>query len=300
MSYLRLSKSQQVFMKKVISKSAVALKRWTDRMPKIDRPAFRHSILSGKPDMSVFPGKEEKLARSIEKIMIPKKKRFSRFGGRTVEETFVDAYLPLFKSWCRGNEDMLQSFLLHSVESLYSFTKPECSIVQYFRSAFSKFVGEYLHVTTNFIKKPFRWGSLGKKYDIAQSQNPSLSEDELVRLLKLSEQEVRFVKQRNKFPSFQGGEVVFQSLSAKENSGGYHAELKALREMDIDSIGLTEIQRECVKAYSEHDKWQSKVSKSLFDGESAKVKAADIRKRCEEELENALITIQDHVEEVAL
>lgn len=300
--YLELSKTQLAFVKETISESSNTLKRWTDRLPRNKRRDFRASIFREQPDFALFPGEEKKLRSDADKIMVLKKKKFEEVGGRTIEETLIEAYFPLFRKWCRGNDDALSAFIVEALQAIYSFTKPSKSLVEYLKTTFNNFIGEFTHSAMNIIHKPVRWGSLGKKFDSIRLQNPSLSEDEVIELMQVTSEEKGFVKSRNKFPNVWSIEKVgkneddsYEVTVCRPKPERYESELVALRDMDMSSIGLTELQKACVSAYSSHSQWHSHVPKSLIGLEPKNRR--EFTSICNAELEEALYIIQGHLEE---
>lgn len=293
MGYLKLDRSQKEFVKTEIAKSAKILKRWTSRMHRLSRRKFRMSVFSNSPDTSMFPGEEQSLIEDAKQVVSLKVVAHEELHGLTVEHAFIEAYTPLFRSWCKSDADLLQAFLAESLEAIYSFDDPSRSLIEYLKVTFRRFLREYIEESRNFIRQPERWGAVGKKYDMMLSSNPHATEEEIIKMLGLSAEDAGFLKSRNSLPK-----RVFLNDGMRgcaKISSPCSERLADLRKLDLDKIGLSEVQKKCVDAFMHHKNWKVVVSQ----GKSSDAGCKPSKVVGKKELEKALCIIKNHLEEVA-
>lgn len=256
-----LSNEHRDYIKSHLAISAKILKKYTDLVARNDRVEFRESVLSGKPNLSEIPEHlHADLQGDLSDIIAPKNVNHQFLDGKTIEVSLIEGYHCLFAKWCKGNEDLLQDFILKALNSIYLFTNPEKSLIQYLKRAFQRFRSlQGKSRMQQLITMPDRWNFLRISFENERSQNPHLTINEIMDLMELSK------KQRNNLvQQMQATNIARIDTECKnDNNDPVAKESKEIQKIDIESAPLTKLQKDCVMAYM-HDSWgwQSKMAEN--------------------------------------
>jgi len=250
--YKELDQEQKTFIKNNLAISANTLKKYTNLVSRNEKVDFRESILSNNPDYSkITDDVAESLKKDLDVILMPKFVKHEILDNKTIEMAFIDGYYKLFLKWCRGNEDLLQDFIVKVLNSMYLFTKQDKSLVQYLKMCYQRFRSSFSRNNAEqIICTPERWNNLRSSFEIKKIQNPYLSVNEVMDLMKLSKkQRLNLVRQ------MQTTSVIrINSLSNDQEDLIVEKSHNVIPVIDIQTAPLTELQKECVLAYM-YDSW---------------------------------------------
>ena len=287
-----LSDEQREFVKTQLSISAKLLKKYTDLVSRNDRVQFRESILSKSPDYSKIEEKYiEMLKDDMQIILAPKTIKHSCLDNRTIEMALIEGYYYLFAKWCKGNEDLLQDYIVKVLNSVYLFTKPEKSLVQYLKRTFHRFRSNHgRNKLQQLITTPERWNLLRVSFENERIQNPYLSSNEVMDLMKLNKKQRTNLIQQMQVTNISRIDIECNN----ETNDPVAKKYQEIQTIDINSAPLTKLQKDCIIAYMHDDwGWQTRMAEKSIN---PKTNQPYSKMAITNNLREALVILRDHVE----
>lgn len=262
--YKELTEEQKLFIKTNLAISAKKLKKYTSLVSRNEKVSFRESILSSNPDYSKIPvNLIDSLKKDLDVILMPKFVKHELLDNKTIEIAFIDGYYRLFLKWCRGNEDLLQDFIVKVLNSMYLFTKDDKSLVQYLKMCYQRFRSNFSRNNAEqIISTPERWNNLRSSFENKKIQNPYMSVNEIMDSMRLSKkQRLNLIKQ------MQTTNVIrINALTNNQEDLMIQKNNDVIPAIDIQSAPLTELQKECVLAYMyDNWGWQTKMAEKSIN-----------------------------------
>ena len=185
-----------------------------------------------------------------------------KLGGKSIEFALISGYIPLFTRWCRGNQDRLSDFIIKVMDSMYLFTKPRKSIVEYLKRCHSRFRA----LSSNgIIRIPNGWNVLRGKFERNKNENPSMSVEQIIEIMNLTKNQRKTLLQQIKMTDFISIGHVLKPIDLKTS------ELDPIFEININEVPLTDLQRLCVDAHM-HGVWgwQTKLAEKTINQKTNK------------------------------
>jgi len=273
--YKKLTSEQLLYIRNHLSKSARALKRHTSKINKKQRVQFRASILSAWRDGSIDM---EKLAYALERVSASEhaqfladlevvyivKKPHAELDWKTIEDALITGFIPLFTSWCRGKQDRLSEFLVKVIDSIYLYTKPKLSLIEYLKRCHSTISTKFMTNESSIIRYPEKWNLLRMRFDENVCKNPTLNTDEVMESMSLTKGQKKKLKQQIQMTSTLNLED-HKSITCNKK------EEMPILGINLDDVPLTDLQRRSVHAYMHGDwGWQTKLAAETLNQETGK------------------------------
>lgn len=273
--YKKLTKEQFVYIRKNLSKSARILKKYTSKVKKKQRVQFRDSVLGAWRDGSVDM---KKLAYALERVPVVEHDQFLEdirivyttksphefLNGQTVEDALISGYIPLFTKWCMGKPDMVSEFLVKVLDSIYLYTKPECSLIEYLKFCYKSISKKSMMNNSSLIKYPVKWNFLRLSFDETLSKNPFMTVDEVMQSMNLTDVQKNKLRQQIDLTSTVSMSE-FDSIQRIEQD-----EIPTLG-INLDDVPMTDLQRKSIDAYMSGDwGWQTKMAAETINPETGK------------------------------
>lgn len=266
-AYRPLAEDQKLLVAKTLTASSKLLGKWTEISGVRKRSAFRHSVLTGKPDLSVIPeSMREEFLRDVDTILIPKRKSFGELGGRNVETSVIEGHIPLLVKWSGNNEEYLSELICKILQSMYYFDVSKANLSTYI-GMINKTLKRTFAANNGIVRTPWDWGITNYNFDRASEQNQGMSYDDLAKKLGITKRQKENIDSFKRFSRM--GRINEASGASKEDSldfsGSGDGFFGASPRFNLDNVkGLSEIQMECVKAFLKGKRgWQSDLSRRL-------------------------------------
>ena len=274
--YKKLTKEQFLYIRRHLSKSARALKKYTAMVKKKERVQFRAIVLgawrNGAIDMDrlaqaldIVPASEhEQFLEDLKTVYIVKSQH-SILNGQTIEDALVSGYIPLFTSWCNGNQDKLSEFIVKIMDSIYLYTKPRLSLIEYLKKCHRSMSARFTAEESGIIKYPEKWNLLRLRFDENMCKNPTMSVEEVMNYMGLTKKQKNNLKQQIEITSTMSmsdcDKVIQDKVSEQIPNLG----------INLSDVPLTDLQRKSINAFMHCEwGWQTKLASETINPETGK------------------------------